>query len=188
MGGAKVSREMMEKAREFAERVKKIDKLIVVFGDEIEGSKRGKIVQYVKEGLDPRITRIKLEEGDAFTIFFLKQMRAVTKAQIILRVNNTLSELDDYTSFQTVAPRGARSIKVIKRRENLSKRVAQIDPKKCIGCQECVTACQESAIQNWEEKIFVVPEMCTNCKEKHCVKACRFNAIRFVKRKKQSRP
>jgi len=166
----------------YTDKVKKVDSVVITFGDEIDRSKKKEIIELIKEKRDKRIKRIKFEEGDTLTILFLKRMKDRTKILLIEKIKRILSTVEDCTSFEAVAPEDARGIKVIKKIENLSERVAWINPKKCVGCQECVTACPQGAIQNWGEKIFVIPEMCTFCKEKHCVKSCQWGAIKFVKR------
>ena len=66
------------------------------------------------------------------------------------------------------------------KKKKLSKKLAWIDPSICIGCQQCVETCPQSAIQNWEENIFVKPEMCNGCGK--CANQCPAEAIEILER------
>ena len=58
----------------------------------------------------------------------------------------------------------------------LYKKVAVIDPSRCVGCVRCVRACSLKAIVGEPRRVPVVNEgLCIGCGI--CVEACPFNAI-----------
>lgn len=58
---------------------------------------------------------------------------------------------------------------------------AYILDKLCLGCQRCVHACQQNAIQMQAHKAIVNPELCIECEE--CMEVCMQGAITFRENK-----
>ena len=150
MGGARISEEMMEKTRKTGKIPRILKKVFVVFGENVP--KKDKEAVYAK-------IRKLLEDQKKFIMY------SVVGSENINRRTGDMSV--------------SKGIGIDTRRKP-SKKIAVIDPKKCVGCQRCVEVCPESAVQNLEENIFVTSGMCIGCGI--CKKECQFGAIDIVKR------
>jgi len=50
-----------------------------------------------------------------------------------------------------------------------------VNQEACTGCQKCISACPEEAIEMQNDKAFILAEKCTNCRL--CVPICHVSAI-----------
>lgn len=75
-------------------------------------------------------------------------------------------------------------LSLFKKRNNTRSKISHIDPKRCIGCQQCLISCRHGALHvitdDSGKHAVLNADKCTGCGD--CVSVCPHQAITLIER------